>query len=394
MFNVGGRPQFRDLSGLTGKAMKIAEIQDLIQRGNKIQAIKEFREAFGTDLKESKDAVEALERGEGFDISGVQARVASPAALRLERKVMRNVGLAMGGTMFAVVVISGLVVLGVATAILLVALNDGNQAADVGGGGDNDPSLPAKQVTELMRIGGEGTGAGRFKDNRVVAVGGDGRIYSSDYASGRISVFDGDGRFQTQLSVEGGNHVYDLAADRTGKIYLLTNKGIRAIDGSTGAELFTADDSRLRGLAVIPDGRLAAVGAEGIRIYDAQLKLLKDHKNAATEADSRFGFEKVAADASGTLFLIERTSKDIVKFTAEGKYLNRIPTDVRSPNDIALDPEGRIYISDTSSIAAFAPDGRPIVTINAIQAFGIEFNDAGQMFVASRPFVVKWKLLF
>ena len=69
-----GRQANLDFSSLTGRALKIAEIQREIQRGNKINAIKIFRETFGTGLKEAKDAVEAMERGESVDISGMQVQ--------------------------------------------------------------------------------------------------------------------------------------------------------------------------------------------------------------------------------------------------------------------------------------------------------------------------------
>ena len=36
------------------------EVRALIESGNKIEAIKLYRQMFGTDLKDSKDAVEAL----------------------------------------------------------------------------------------------------------------------------------------------------------------------------------------------------------------------------------------------------------------------------------------------------------------------------------------------
>jgi large subunit ribosomal protein L7/L12 len=38
-----------------------AEIDALLRRGNKIEAIKRYRETYGTGLKEAKDAVEAIE---------------------------------------------------------------------------------------------------------------------------------------------------------------------------------------------------------------------------------------------------------------------------------------------------------------------------------------------
>jgi len=43
---------------------KLAELKQLVQSGQKIEAIKLFRETFGVGLKEAKDAVEALEAGQ------------------------------------------------------------------------------------------------------------------------------------------------------------------------------------------------------------------------------------------------------------------------------------------------------------------------------------------
>jgi ribosomal protein L7/L12 len=57
---VLGRLGFGDVRA---SGMSTAEIQDLLRRGNKIEAIKLYREQTGLGLKEAKDAVEAIERG-------------------------------------------------------------------------------------------------------------------------------------------------------------------------------------------------------------------------------------------------------------------------------------------------------------------------------------------
>lgn len=49
-----------------------AEIMQLVRAGKKIEAIKELRELSGLDLKEARDAVEALERGETLSQLGVE----------------------------------------------------------------------------------------------------------------------------------------------------------------------------------------------------------------------------------------------------------------------------------------------------------------------------------
>src|SRR5215218_8191879 len=77
VFGGAGNLDFGDLSSLTGKALKIAEMQRLIQSGQKIYAIKLFRETFGVGLKEAKDAVDAMEEGKSIDISGMLVKTSA-----------------------------------------------------------------------------------------------------------------------------------------------------------------------------------------------------------------------------------------------------------------------------------------------------------------------------
>src|SRR4051794_28453892 len=59
-----------ELPGTTGPAMRIDDdleerVRSLMDEGQKIEAIKFYRERTGAGLKESKDAVEAIGRGLG-----------------------------------------------------------------------------------------------------------------------------------------------------------------------------------------------------------------------------------------------------------------------------------------------------------------------------------------
>lgn len=53
------------------------EVQDLLRAGKKIEAIKRYRELTGQGLKESKDAVEAMEQGQAVEVR--EKPPASPA---------------------------------------------------------------------------------------------------------------------------------------------------------------------------------------------------------------------------------------------------------------------------------------------------------------------------
>jgi len=120
MFYDANPAPFDDLSSLTGRALKIAEVQRLIHEGKKIEAIKVFREAFGTGLKEAKDAVEAIERGESLNISGFRIQSQQPREIKIDidgaeiGKAAKSVGkvaaiiggvIALGGLVVAAVVV-------------------------------------------------------------------------------------------------------------------------------------------------------------------------------------------------------------------------------------------------------------------------------------------------
>lgn len=388
---------FSDVLELKGKAEKVAEIRRLIAGGKKLEAIKMFRETFGTGLKETKDAVDRIERGEGVDISGIRVENPSTVSLKIDGAAARKAGIAIGGTMLAVIIvaliIAGTVVVG---AVLILR----SETKDFSITGDHPPvpgDIPKtaeaeSDVVELMRFGGDGTGAGRFKDNRHVAVDGSGRIYSADYSGGRIQVFDGDGKFVNQWIAEKGMNLYGLAADRNGHLYVLNNKGIRKFEGESGKLINSLDTHVFRELALTLDSKVIAVGRYGISIFAPDLSLISEFKNAASDADATLGFESVTVDGNGVMFLLDRKGKDIFKFSSEGKFLDRIPIPANSPNSIALDPAGKIYISETSSISVLTPEGQLVKKVGAFQAFGITFNNAGEMFVAARPFVIKQRI--
>ncbi len=57
-------------AGATGPGVDNAEILELLRAGQKIRAIKLYRERTGTGLADSKSAVEAMARAEGLPVGG------------------------------------------------------------------------------------------------------------------------------------------------------------------------------------------------------------------------------------------------------------------------------------------------------------------------------------
>lgn len=394
-----------DLNSLTGKALKIAEIQQEIRRGNKIMAIKLFRETFGTGLLEAKESVEALERGESIDISGMHVQATGEGLGLPDYTAVKKAGYAIGGSILGTILLITLITVGSIIGVFYFVFRQVDKSLDQvrniavttptprNGSKTNSNGAP-QDADEISRFGGEGTGAGKFKDNRSLGVDAEGRIYSSDYGSERVLVFDPAGKFLTQWTSEDAKNLYDLTVDRKGNVYVSTNRGIAVFEGQTGKLLQKIDLSSVNGLALGLDGKLYASVDRGFAIMDANLKMLQQFKDASDRASSNGGFRKLAVDGNNNIYAIDAHTGDVCKFAADGKFLTRIPTGSRSPNDVAIDPAGRIFVSDTSDIYVIDENGRPVKNFKTTQAFGMTFNDAGELFVACRPFVVKYKLNF
>jgi hypothetical protein len=399
MFHSSSSVPFGDFSSLTGKALKIAEIDQLIHNGQKLEAIKLFRETFGVGLAEAKDAVERMERGESVDISGMHVKGSRRATAEDVEKI-KKIGYTIGGSILLTILVSLLIIGGVTIAVLYftwsamdkipVAANTSRPASPAPDSG----TTAAPGAVELLQIGGEGNGAGRFKDNRAVAVDGMGRIYSSDYSPHRIQMFDAEGKFLNQWAPETGSNLYDLAADREGNVYLANDKGIFKHDGASGKLLAKSTSVSARGIALTGDGKLIATNRKSIVVMDSSLNAVNEFKDAAERANSTFGFEKLATDGSGTIYALDDRTSDICRFSSDGKFLNRFKSGANAPHAIAVDPKGRLFVSDTSTIFVLDAEGTPMRSLDTYQAFGIAFDQNGDLFIAARPYVVKQKLTF
>jgi hypothetical protein len=399
-YTSGGSP-LGNFSALKGKALKIAEIGRLIHDGKKIEAIKLFRETFGVGLAEAKDAVERMERGESVDISGMQVRTSRPMSAA-DIESVKKIGFTIGGSILASIVISVVVIGCVVAAVFYFTWSAIENRIPTGPLVSTDPgtSPTAKtastpEMLDILTIGGKGNGAGKFTDNRHVAVDGDGKIYSSDYSPHRVQVFDSQGKFLNQWAPESGSNLYDLVADRDGNVYLANDKGVFKHEGETGKLLAKVTNVFPRGLAITWDKKLVVTTRKSMLVLNADLQTEKDWKDIADSANSTFGFEKIAADGSGSIYALDTHKNEVCKFSSEGKFTDRFATGANAPHALAVDPHGRLFISDSSHVHVIDPStGNKVKTVDTSQAFGIAFDEEGHLFIAARPYVLKYRLAF
>lgn len=381
---------------LLGQAQKLKEVLRLARTGNKIAAIRLYREIFGVGLAEAKDAVERLEQGESVNFRNVSFQSYTE---KINTDAVVKTAKVVGGTFISAVIVGILLILGATLAVfwLVTGASDRRQTKPANVPANASPNVSktgeaAQFAREALKFGGEGTGAGMFKDNRTIAVDAGGKIYSGEYLGGRIQVFDASGKFLNQWSADPEAGLRDMAADRKGSVYLVQSGAVLVYEGETGRLLRKTERIDAEALALTLDGRIVVATGKGLVILDSNLKLIQEFKDAAERANAGSGFEYAAVDGNGFIYALDDRNGDVCKFSADGKFLNRFKSNSTSPNSIAIDPKGRVFVSDTSRIDVFDADGKSIDSFKATQAFGMTFNDKGELFVASRPFVTKYEI--
>ena len=196
--------------------------------------------------------------------------------------------------------------------------------------GDKIAEVTNQYPREVLSVGGEGTGRGRFTDARHVGVDGAGNIYAADYGGGRVQVFDAAGEFVTQWTVEGDSiYLTGMAVARDGTLYLVYGSELYHVDGQTGAELEHSEWAEGWGfedVVALPDGGLAATwykNRDDIVIFDENGEVVADVQEAISSITGSSAVTmKITVDNDGNLLVLNHDSSMVFKFSPDGEYLN------------------------------------------------------------------------
>ena len=275
-----------------------------------------------------------------------------------------------------------------------------------------DPKTPDAKPTPpgfanvTLKFGSEGIGPGSFTDARSIAVDGEGRIYVGDYTGGRIQVFDAEGKFQTQWMVDPKMPLRGLAADRRGNVYVVQSGKIQRHEGATGkhlGELAYPEGWGFDDVVTTPDGGLVAAWRkhrDDIVRFDPNGKVTRVVRAAVSGQTDESELDlRVAVDGLGNIYALGTFTNSVFKFTPDGRYVNRFggrgdqPGQFRSPQSIAVDNQGRVYVSDFKGVQVFDTNGRYVDVFKpAPIAFGMVFDQNNQLHVAARTQVLKCAL--
>jgi len=261
-------------------------------------------------------------------------------------------------------------------------------------------------ATQTLNFGSEGIGPGMFKDARRIAVDASGKIYVGEYTGGRIQVFDPEGKFITQWTVDPKMPLRGLAADRKGTVYVVQRGKITRHEGETGklvGEVDYAGGGGFDDLTMSADGGFVAAwysNRDDVVRFNSAGEVTQTIRAAisSTSGDSELN-TRVAIDGLGNIYALGSFNGAVFKFSPEGKFLTRFGDDgdqggqFRAPQAIAVDGKGRVYVSDIKGIQVFDGNGRYLTVFDpGGTASGMVFNDKNELFVAARKQVLKLAL--
>lgn len=272
-------------------------------------------------------------------------------------------------------------------------------------------SAPAKETASgfanlALQFGEDGIGPGMFKDIRSIGVDGSGKIYVGEYTGGRVQVFDADGKFLTQWTVDPKMPLRGLTADRLGTVYVAQSGKILRYRGETGEQIGQIDFPDGNGfddVVTTPDGGLITAWSrnrDDIVRFNSSGQVTKHIRAAISSAsgDSELN-TRVAIDGLGNIYALGTFNDAVFKFSSDGKFQNRFgddgdqPGQFRAPYAIAVDGKGRVYVGDFKGVQVFDTNGRYLDVFKPQgPAFGMVFNDKGELFVAARNKVLKYSI--
>ncbi len=395
-----------DLSAMVGEAMRLPEAISMAESGRLDEAAQLYSQITGLSHEDALKSVQSMANGQAVTlIPGTTSASFQPAQTPFTQSALGSASATpFHGQTFDTASAArtstsgcGRIVAGVAVAGILAAVGLAVVAALFFG---FNPLGSFSFASKVMSFGSKGIGQGMFQEPRAVGVDGKGNIVVADSKDGRIQTFDSNGKFISMFTVtnsQGKAVIVDsLVVSPDGKIYIPNNQIM--IYDETGKLLGQFGDANhdYESVALGPDGTIYA-----LTFGDDNLVHLKqdgsidfeipDPINAVT--GSTGGFPKLAVDGLGYIYIANDTPPVILKFTPQGKYINQFGGETQdagqfeagkfvSPESIAIDGYGRVFVDDFYYIQVFDSTGAYLNNISGTYS-GITFDSQNNLYATS-----------
>jgi hypothetical protein len=243
-----------------------------------------------------------------------------------------------------------------------------------------------------------GDGPSQFNDARYVAVDWNNQLYVGEYESGRVQWWEDNNLFaQGEWEVEGETPLRGLDASPDGLVYAVRDGDILVYEGITGELLDTLDSAtgdRYDDVAVLPDGNLLVfsfVTQDELLILSPEGAVLERFPEiVSAETGKAELIVRVGTDVEGNLYALSLLGATVLKFSPEGKFLQKFgaegdgPGQFRLPTAFAVDEYGRVFINALFGIQVFNAQGEFIekFAVDGV-VYDLTFGPTGDLYAAA-----------
>ncbi|MCK5131566.1 MAG: hypothetical protein KAR40_05380 [Candidatus Sabulitectum sp.] len=305
-------------------------------------------------------------------------------------------GKSSGKAALVMVVVAVLLLAGIGVFVFFIVNSAQDKVAELAAG----ISLQGKPESEpiLMEFGGTGTGPGYFHRPECIAIDGNGNLFVGEWETGRIQVFDSKGNFSHQwfFSENEDIHLSAMSCSVDGLLYLVYRGELFVHDGETGELLDSLQHPDRRGFSdvdVAPDGSILAswyCNRDDIIRFNCygEADLIIEEAISGQTGDSELS-TMVAAGNLGEIYAFGSFNEAVLIFNSEGRFQNRFGNGemLTMPSGMAVDPLGRLWMSDFGDLLLFNSDGElqeridpgrsiyDFVISDDLQLYGISTDD-------------------
>ncbi len=410
-----------DMNQIVGNAMQLPQAIQLAKEGHIDEAAKMYSKITGMEHADAVKSIQALAAGHAVSLTpgrsgqtfqtsqasyGQPSAPAGGASTSFQPSSFSTTatGSKSGGRS------CGLLLGIIAVVAVLIAILVGGGVFLFSGRGLASIVGPIGYASKALTFGSEGIGPGQLNDARSIGVDGEGNITVADYSDGRIQRFDPKGKFISGFSVSSdGKEVYmtGMTVDPAGRIFAVYGGNIHVYNpDGTQVNQLGDDNHDYEDVSIGGDGKVYAIANnETVVRLKPDLSIDLEVPDTFTNATGDMELDShVAADGLGNMYIVGSFNYLVLKFSPDGKFVNRFggraenpnsnePGKLSTPNAIAVDGYGRVYVSDFWDIKVFDSDGAYLkkISISNGVPFGLVFDGQNDLYtVTSDRNVVKY----
>jgi uncharacterized repeat protein (TIGR02543 family) len=278
--------------------------------------------------------------------------------------------------------------------------------------GNSNVSLYAKWNSYVPSFvsswGSYGAGTGQFKDPIGIAIEPNGYVYVADNNNHRIQAFNSSGAYLFQFGSLGTGDgqfkcPWGISVSPNGYVYVVEYLGHRVqVFNANGSFIFKFGSYGIgngqfnypTGIAIAPNGYVYVVENSGqrVQVFNSSGSYLFQFGGYGT-GNGQFNYPMgIAIDPAGNVYVADTHNSRVQKFNSNGIYQSQFGNgQFFSPNFIAFDIYGYIYVTDSNSftnkIQIFNPNGvyhSQFSLNNGQSPMGIAVAPTGNIYVVSQ----------